>query len=63
MVKEGLGCALCLAGIVNTQGTNLNFVPLKPTLEASLNIIWKKNQIPSKAAALFLKTVQNSIIS
>lgn len=63
MVKEGLGCALCLDGIINTLGMNLNFVPLKPTLEASLNIIWKKNQILSKAAALFLKTIQNSITS
>ena len=63
MVKEGVGCALCIDGIINTLGTNLKFIPLKPNLEASLNIIWKKNQILSKAAALFLKTIQTSITS
>ena len=61
MIKEGIGCALCIDGIINTQGTDLTFVPLKPNLEASLNIIWKKNAILSKAAAVFIKTVQNSI--
>lgn len=61
MVHEGIGCALCIDGIINTQGTNLTFVPLRPSLEANLNMIWKKNAIHSKAATVFLKTIQTSI--
>ena len=61
MVQEGVGCALCIDGIINTQGTNLTFIPLKPSLEAGLNMIWKKNHIPSKAAAAFLAIIQHSI--
>lgn len=63
MVNEGIGCALCIDGIINTQGTNLTFVPLRPNLEANLNMIWKKNGIHSKAATVFLKTIQTSIHS
>ena len=63
MVHEGIGCALCIDGIINTQGTNLTFVPLRPRLEANLNMIWKKNVIHSKAATVFLKTIQTSIHS
>lgn len=58
MVKEGIGCALCIDGIINTQGTELTFIPLKPDLEASLNIIWKKDHLLSKAASAFLKALQ-----
>ncbi|WP_407371791.1 LysR family transcriptional regulator [Carnobacterium sp.] len=61
MIKEGIGCALCIDGIINTQGTDLTFVPLRPSLEAHLNMIWKKNAIHSKAATVFLKTIQASI--
>ena len=63
MVHEGIGCALCIDGIINTQGTNLTFVPLRPRLEANLNMIWKKNAIHSKAATVFLKTIRTSIHS
>ncbi|AEB30994.1 transcriptional regulator, LysR family [Carnobacterium sp. 17-4] len=61
MVREGIGCALCIDGIINTQGTNLTFVPLRPRLEANLNMIWKKNAIHSKAATVFLNAIQTSI--
>lgn len=61
MIKEGIGCALCIDEIINTQGTDLTFVPLRPSLEANLNMIWKKNAIHSKAATVFLKMIQTSI--
>lgn len=61
MVQEGVGCALCIDGIINTQGTDLCFIPLKPDLEAGLNIIWKKNSLLSKAASAFLSFIQQSI--
>lgn len=56
MVEEGVGYALSLDKLVNTTGgSNLCFRPLKPRLEAKLDIVWKKYQVFSKAADLFRK--------
>lgn len=59
MVDEGIGYAVTLDKIVNTSSeSNLCFRPLEPKLESGLNIVWKKHQVFSTAAALFLKTIQ-----
>ncbi|MDQ6423402.1 LysR family transcriptional regulator [Paenibacillus sp. LHD-117] len=59
MVEEGIGYALTLDKIVNTSGeSNLCFRPLEPRLESGLNIVWKKHQVFSAAADLFLKEIQ-----
>jgi len=59
MVEEGVGYALCLDKLVNTTGdSNLCFKPLEPKLEANLNLVWKKHQTFSKAAAKFLEKLQ-----
>lgn len=54
MVKSGIGYAVCLDKLINTNGNSLCFVPLKPKLEAELNIVWKKGQIFSPASRIFL---------
>lgn len=54
MVDEGMGYAFTLAKLVNTTGSNLCFRPLEPRLELGMYLVWKKSQIFSKAAALFL---------
>ena len=54
MVKSGIGYAVCLDKLINTNGSSLCFVPLKPKLEAELNIVWKKGQIFSPANRIFL---------
>jgi DNA-binding transcriptional LysR family regulator len=55
MVDEGVGYALCLDKLVNMTGdSDLCFKPLKPRFEANLNLVWKKHQIFSKAAEMFL---------
>ena len=54
MVKSGIGYAVCLDKLINTNGSSLCFVPLKPKLEAELNIVWKKGQIFSPASRIFL---------
>lgn len=60
LVEEGIGYALTLDKLVNTTGqSNLCFRPLKPRLEVGLNIVWKKHQVFSKAAELFLQSVQS----
>lgn len=62
MVEEGIGYALCLDKLVNTgENSILCFKPLKPRLEANLNIIWKKNQVFSSAANKFLNQLRNTI--
>lgn len=61
MVEEGLGCAISLSGLVNTNGTNLIFRPFEPTIKAELLLSWKKYQVFSKAAECFLKTLQSTM--
>ncbi|WP_142827995.1 LysR family transcriptional regulator [Planococcus soli] len=62
MVEENIGYALCLDKLVNTTGdSKLRFVPLLPKLEANLNVIWKKHQVFSSAANLFLEQLRNNI--
>ena len=55
LVDEGLGYALCYDKLINTQGSNLCFRPLSPQLDAPGFIVWKKYQVFSKAANIFLQ--------
>lgn len=58
MVEEGLGYAIGLDNIINTTGhTNLTFRPLTPRIEIGINFVWKKYQVFSKAAEIFLQTL------
>ena len=63
LVDEGLGYAITLDKILNTRGCNLCFRPLTPTLQANLCIVWKKYQIFTKAAELFLHALQKNLAS
>lgn len=54
LVESGAGYALCLDRLINTTGSNLCFRPLRPRMEAGMDIVWKKYQIHSKAQELFL---------
>ena len=61
MVEEGVGYALCLDGLVRTDAESpLCFRPLKPRRTARLDIAWKRYQVFSKAAELFLKKLQDN---
>ena len=55
LVDEGLGYALCYDKLINTKGSNLCFRPFSPGLEARGFIVWKKYQVFSKAANIFLQ--------
>lgn len=62
MVQESIGYALCLDKLVNTSGDSvLCFRPLLPKLEVNLNVIWKKHQMFSQAADLFIENLQAAI--
>jgi len=56
MVEEGLGYAVTLEHLVNSE--RLCFRPLEPRLEVGLYVVWKKFQVFSKAAAKFLAVLQ-----
>ena len=60
MVSEGMGYALCLDKLIdNMYHKNISFIPLKPKLESSINIVWKKNQEFSRASKIFLDRLAN----
>ncbi len=62
MVEEGLGCAICLDGIIpTTRDRPLCFRPLEPRMEAGISVAWKKHQVLSKACQLFLDRLQHGI--
>ena len=61
MVDEGMGYAFTLDKLVNTAGSNHCFRPLKPKLELRMYLVWKKSQIFSKAAELFLERLQEHL--
>ena len=63
MVEEGIGYALTLDKLVNTMHTNnITFRPLYPKLESGLDIVWKKHQIFSPAANLFLSKLKEKFL-
>lgn len=61
MVEEGVGYALCLDKLINYSGNSpLCFRPLKPARTAHLDLAWKKYQVFSKPAELFLKKLRET---
>lgn len=63
MVEAGIGYAITIDKLINTNSdSSLCFKPLKPHLDSALNIIWKKYQIFSPAADLFLSKLRENFI-
>lgn len=59
MVKDGLGIAIGLDRIINTEGNSaLVFRPLSPNRTIRMSIVWKKYQILSKTSLAFLNELQ-----
>ncbi|MCI9170501.1 MAG: LysR family transcriptional regulator [Lawsonibacter sp.] len=62
MVEEGLGYAICLDKIIPTTADRpLCFRPLEPRMEAGISVAWKKYQVFSKAAQIFLNHLQSNL--
>lgn len=61
LVEEGLGCALCLDGIIRCGDGPLCFRPLFPRLEVGLALAWKKYRVFSRAAEKFLEIIQKNM--
>ncbi|MCI5929524.1 MAG: LysR family transcriptional regulator [Pseudoflavonifractor capillosus] len=62
MVDEGMGYAFTLDKLVNTTGSNLCFRPMKPKMELGMYLVWKKSQLFSRAAELFLEKLQAQLV-
>ncbi len=61
MVEEGMGYAICFDKIINVSGdSNLCFRPLKPEITASMHVVWKKYQVLTRAAELFLNKLKEN---
>ncbi|MCB6202250.1 LysR family transcriptional regulator [Extibacter muris] len=59
MVEAGVGYAVTIDKLTNTtESSSLCFRPLEPRIESGLNIIWKKYQIFSAPAELFLERLR-----
>ena len=64
MVEAGIGYAITIDKIANTgEGSSLCFRPLEPRIDSGLNIIWKKYQVFSSAAELFLEKLRANFSS
>lgn len=62
MVEEGMGYALCLDRIIRLpEDGPLCFRPLRPGMEVGLNVAWKKQQLFSKPARVFLDYLKASL--
>lgn len=63
MVEHGIGYALCLENLVNTEGRNLTFRKIVPELSVDLYIVTKKYQTFSPAAQTFMSLMKKKIYS
>lgn len=62
MAEAEIGCVLCIDGIINTTGeSKVCFRPLSPPVTAHVDVIWKKYQIFSRAAQIFLQFLREEL--
>lgn len=62
IAENKIGCVLCFDKLINVTGESpLAFRPLKPKIEVQLDLVWKKYQVFSKPAQIFLKYLQEKI--
>ncbi|WP_125590956.1 LysR family transcriptional regulator [Companilactobacillus jidongensis] len=61
LVSAGLGYALCLDGIVNTNQSDLTFIPFEPRHTSGTSLVWRKSERLSVAADAFLKQITSDL--
>ena len=63
MVNAGMGYALCIDNLINTEGNHpLTFVPLMPEVHSDVYLFTKKYQVFSKATKLLLDRIQEKFL-
>ena len=64
MVEAGLGYALCIDDLINTEGNHpLTFIPVAPPLQSNVYLFTKKYQVFSKATKLFLTRLHEKFLN
>lgn len=58
LVEQGVGYAISLDKLVDTMDSQVCFRPLSPVVESALDIVWKKYQVFTPAAKVFLNALQ-----
>ena len=62
MTEEGLGYTLLLNNLIHvTADSPLCFRPLEPKQQVEVHVVWKKHQMFSKAAELFLSRLRQTL--
>ena len=62
MAEAEIGCVLCIDGLINTTGeSKVCFRPLSQPVTAHVDVIWKKYQIFSRAAQIFLQFLREEL--
>lgn len=62
MAEEGFGYLISLDRLANTTVTGtLTFRPFNPPIKAPLHLVWRKNQVFSSAAEIFLKMIRETL--
>ena len=63
MVEAGIGYALCIDNLINTEGSHpLEFIPIEPVLRSNVYLFTKKYQVFSKATKLFLDRLRRELL-
>lgn len=62
LVSAGVGSALGLDGIINTNQSDLTFVPLSPRTSSGSSLVWLKGQRLSPAAQALLAQVRAELM-
>ena len=61
-VEEGMGCLVTLDKLVDLSGSrNLCFRPLEPRLESWMYLAWKKYQVFTRAAEVFVSELKRGL--
>ena len=64
LAREGLGYVLTFDKLTNVGvNSELCFRPLMPALETKMYVVWKKYQVFTRAAEVFLGQFQRSLLS
>jgi len=58
LVSAGVGNALGLDGIINTNQSDLAFVPIEPRTSSGSSLVWLKGQHLSTAAQTLLEQIR-----
>jgi len=61
LVSAGVGYALGIDGIINTNQSDLAFVPITPALTATTSLVWNQGQRLSNAATAFLEQLASDL--